>query len=399
MLTDAVLEWLNILLRWAHVMFGILWIGTSFFFIWLEASLRKREGQAPGIAGESWMVHGGGFYLAEKYAIAPERMPPELHWFKYEAYFTFLTGFGLLVVVYYVGADAFLIDREKVALDQAWAIMLSAGSLAAGWFIYDAMVKSRLGERTGPLALALFVEIAAFAFFYHGIFSDRAAFLHVGALIGTIMAASVFAVIIPNQKKAVADLLAGRRPDPRLGKQARQRSLHNNYLTLPVVFMMVSNHYPIVFSHPWSPFIALGIVLGGGLIRHYFNAADAGRLDWTAKAAVPAAVLVLAVLIAISSYRPGADGLEAGAVAFADIHPIVEQHCTTCHSATPTDPNFPQAPKGVIFDTPEQIRQHARNIEQQAVLSNIMPLGNVTGMTEEERRMLGAWIAAGAQLR
>ena len=202
-------------------MAGIAWIGTSFFFIWLEASLKKRAGQDPGIAGETWMVHGGGFYLAEKYAVAPERMPDELHWFKYEAYFTWLTGFLLLAVIYYFGADAFLIDRDKLPLDPAWAMILSAGSLAAGWFIYDGMCKSPLGQKTGPLALALFVEIAAFTFFYHGVFSDRAAFLHVGALIGTIMAASVFFIIIPNQKKVVADL--HRRAQARPGARGSRR--------------------------------------------------------------------------------------------------------------------------------------------------------------------------------
>jgi uncharacterized membrane protein len=195
--TAALLEWLNAALRWAHVMAGIAWIGTSFHFIWLDASLKKRHGQDPGIAGESWMVHGGGFYLAEKYSVAPARMPEELHWFKYEAYFTWLTGFLLLIVIYYFGADAFLIDRDKMPLDPARAVLLSAGSLAAGWFIYDRLCKSELGQRTGPLAVALFIEIALFTFFYHGVFSDRAAFLHVGALIGTIMAASVFFVIIP----------------------------------------------------------------------------------------------------------------------------------------------------------------------------------------------------------
>jgi uncharacterized membrane protein len=396
-MTAAAIEWLNILLRWAHVMFGILWIGTSFFFIWLEASLKRREGQPADIAGESWMVHGGGFYLAEKYVVAPERMPPELHWFKYEAYFTWITGFLLLIVVYYFGAEAFLIDRRKVPLDPAWAIMLSAGSLAVGWFIYDRMCRSSLGGRTGLLTLALFVQIALFTFFYHGVFSDRAAFLHVGALIGTLMAASVFAVIIPNQKKVVADLMAGRKPDPRLGKQARQRSLHNNYLTLPVIFFMVSNHYPIVFGHPWSPLIALGIVLGGGLIRHFFNSADAGTLDWTAKAAVPASVVLVIALVALTGYRPGAPA-QAGAVAFADIHPIIEKHCVACHSAAPSNPDFPEAPKGVAFDTPQEVRTHARLIQQQAVLSDIMPLGNLTGMTEAERQALGAWIAAGAKV-
>jgi uncharacterized membrane protein len=342
------------------------------------------------------MVHGGGFYLAEKYRVAPERMPDELHWFKYEAYFTWITGFLLLAVIYYLGAEAFLIDREKLPLDPAWAIILSAGSLAAGWFIYDWMCKSDIGKSRGVLAIALFVEIAVFTFFYHGIFSDRAAFLHLGAMIGTIMAASVFFVIIPNQKIVVADLIAGRAPDPALGIEAGQRSLHNNYLTLPVIFLMISNHYPIVFGHPWSPLIALGIVLAGGLVRHFFNVANHGIVTTAALASIPAAIAVIIVLIMISGYRPGAPA--AGAVAFADIHPIIETHCNACHSAHPTNPDFPEAPKGVAFDTPEEIRRFAGQIEQQAVLSDIMPLGNPTGMTENERTSLGAWIQAGARV-
>jgi uncharacterized membrane protein len=396
-MTAIILEWLNALLRWAHVMTGIAWIGTSFFFIWLEASLKRRDGQDPGIAGETWMVHGGGFYLAEKYAVAPERMPDELHWFKYEAYFTWITGFLLLAVVYYFGADAFLIDKDKVSLDPVWASLLSAGSLVAGWFIYDGLCRSPLGSKTGPLAVALFIEIAAFTFFYHGVFSDRAAFLHVGALIGTIMAASVFFVIIPNQKIVVADLIAGREPDARLGQQAGQRSLHNNYLTLPVIFMMISNHYPILFGHPWSPLIALGIVVAGGLIRNFFNITNHGVVTTAAIASIPAAIVVVVVLVAITSYRPGAGAV--GEVSFAEVHAIVEKHCTSCHSATPTNADWPEAPKGVMLDTPEEIRRYAAKIAQQSVLSDIMPLGNTTGMTEEERRRLGAWIAQGARTR
>ncbi len=397
-MSAAILEWLNAVLRWAHVMTGIAWIGTSFFFIWLEASLKKRDGQDPGIAGETWMVHGGGFYLAEKYAVAPDRMPDELHWFKYEAYFTWITGFLLLAVIYYFGADAFLIDKEKIPLDPAWAIVLSAGSLAAGWFIYDGLCKSPLGQKRGPLAVALFIEIAAFTFFYHGVFSDRAAFLHVGSLIGTIMAASVFFVIIPNQKIVVADLIAGRKPDPALGKEAAERSLHNNYLTLPVIFMMISNHYPIMFGHPWSPLIALGIVVVGGLIRHFFNVTNHGILTTVALASIPAAVAVVIVLIMITAYRPGAAPITGGA-SFADIHPIIEKHCIQCHSATPANKDYPAAPKGVALDTLEEIRLYASKIEQQTVLSDIMPLGNTTGMTREERARLGAWIEQGAKAR
>jgi uncharacterized membrane protein len=325
-------------------------------------------------------------------------MPDELHWFKYEAYFTLLTGLMLLFVIYYLGADAFLIDRDKVALDPVWASLLSAGSLAAAWFIYDAMIRSPLGQKTGWMAFWLFVEIAAFTFFYHGVFSDRAAFLHVGAMIGTIMAASVFFVIIPSQKKVVADLIAGRKPDPELGKQAGQRSLHNNYLTLPVIFFMVSNHYPAMFGHPWAPFIALGIVVAGALIRHFFNVTNHGIVTRAAIASIPAAALVIIVLIVVTAYRPD-QGAAVGEVTFTDIQPIVAKHCVTCHSATPSHEGFAEAPKGVAFDTAEALRVHAEMIRKQAVLSDIMPLGNETGMTERERRMLGAWIDQGANLQ
>ena len=396
-MTAAIIDWLNALLRWAHIMAGIAWIGSSFFFIWLEASLKQREGQAPGIAGETWMVHGGGFYLAEKYAVAPERMPDELHWFKYEAYFTWITGFLLMIVIYYFEAEAFLIDRDKVPLDPVWASVLSAGSLAAAWFVYDAMLRSPLGEKTGWLAFWLFVEIAAFTFFYHGVFSDRAAFLHVGAMIGTIRAASVFLVIIPNQKTVVADLIAGRKPDPALGRQAGQRSLHNNYLTLPVIFFMISGHYPAMFGHPWSPFIALGIVVAGTLVRHFFNVSNHGIVTRAAIASIPAAVFVVIVLIAVTAYRPDRGGAR-GNVAFGDVQPIVAEHCVSCHSASPSHEGFPEPPKGVAFDTAEEIRLHAETIKKQTVLSDIMPLGNETGMTERERQMLGAWIDQGARL-
>jgi uncharacterized membrane protein len=298
-------------------------------------------------------------------------------------------------VIYYFGADAFLIDKDKIPLDPLWAVVLSIGSFVAGWFIYDALCTSPLGQKTGPLATAVFIEIAVFTFFYHSVFSDRAAFLHIGALIGTIMSASVFFIIIPSQKIVVADLIAGRKPDPRLGKQAGQRSLHNNYLTLPVIFMMISNHYPILFGHPWSPLIALGIVIAGGLIRHFFNVTNHGIVTTAALASIPAAIAVIVVLMMVSGYRPGT--ATTGSVSYADIQLIVAKHCLPCHSASPTNKDYPEAPKGVKFDTAEELRVHAAHIEQQAVLSDIMPLGNTTGMTEGERRLLGAWIEQGAK--
>ncbi len=397
-MTSAILDWANALLRWAHIMAGIAWIGSSFFFIWMEAALKRRPEHSDDIAGEVWMVHGGGFYLAEKYKVAPARMPDELHWFKYEAYFTLLTGLMLLFVIYYLGANAFLIDREKVPLSPVWASLLSVGSLAAAWFIYDAMIRSPLGQKTGWMAFWLFVEIAAFTFFYHGVFSDRAAFLHVGAMIGTIMASSVFFVIIPSQKKVVADLIAGRKPDPELGKQAGQRSLHNNYLTLPVIFFMVSNHYPAIFAHPWAPFIALGIVVAGALVRHFFNVTNHGIVTRAAIASIPAAALVIIVLIGVTAYRPDQKAA-AGEVTFAEVQPIISKHCVMCHSSSPTHEGFTEAPKGVELDAAEEIRLHAEMIKKQAVLSDIMPLGNETGITKRERQMLGAWIDQGAKLQ
>ncbi|SER03728.1 Uncharacterized membrane protein [Faunimonas pinastri] len=401
------LEWLNAILRWAHIMVGFGWIGTSFYFIWLDYSLRRKAGMSEQLAGESWSVHGGGFYRVEKYKVAPEHLPEELHWFKYEAYFTFVTGFLLLAVIYYFGAHAFLIDRNKVDLTSAEAIAISVISLAAGWLIYNTLVRL-LSTRTVPLAIAVFILIAIAAFFYHAIFTDRAAFLHLGAFIGTIMAASVFMVIIPNQRKVVASLMKGETPDPRLGMQAKQRSLHNNYLTLPVIFMMISNHYPVIFGHPWAPFLALGIVIAGGLVRHYFNMVDAGKVDWKAKAAIPASILLIIVLAVVSYYRPdrtnvaGKDQSGAAAaaqgVAFADVQHVVQTRCVVCHSATPSSQDFTEAPKGLMFDTPQEMKLHAQEMKQQAVLSDNMPLGNMTNMTPDERKLLGAWIDQGAKI-
>lgn len=392
----AIWEWINLGLRWFHVMAGITWIGSSFLFIMLESGLRKRAGQPDGVEGDIWLVHGGGFYRAEKFRVAPEKMPDELVWFKYEAYFTWLTGFLLLAVIYYAGAEAFLIDRNKVDWAPWEAIAVSAGSLAAGWIIYDQLCKSLLRDRTALLAIAVFVLVVAATLFYSAVFTDRAAYLHIGAFIGTLMAGSVFFTIIPNQKIVVADLVAGRKPDPALGRQAFQRSLHNNYLTLPVVFLMISSHYPIVFGHPWSPFIAIGIVIAGGLIRHVFNTHHKGPLDDTARAAIPL-TLMLVVALALLTGNRGVISVE-GTVPFSNVDGLVRTHCVSCHSARPTNPDFPEAPKGVALDTPDEIRKHAAAINQQVVLSDIMPLGNESEMTENDRARLGAWIAQGAQV-
>jgi len=396
-MTAALLEWLELLLRWAHVMVAILWIGISFLFIWLDDSLRRRPGQPGGLAGDSWLVHGGGFYRAEKYRLAPEGLPAELHWFRYEAYLTWLSGFLLLAVVYYLGAEAYLIDRAKLDLAPWQAIVLSTGSLVGGWVVYDLLCRSLLGRRTGPLAAAVFALIAAAAYFYLSVFSDRAAFLHVGAFIGTLMAASVFFVIIPNQKVAVAELMAGRRPDPALGEAAKQRSLHNNYLTLPVVFFMISGHYPLVFSHEWSWAIALAIVAGGALARHAWARMELGGLGSWGGAALGGAAALAVLAIGVTAWRTQSPSA-GGTVRFAEARAIVAAHCTSCHAADPAHRGFAEPPRGVALETPQDMRHHAEAIRRQAVLSHAMPLGNETGMTEAERARLGAWIAQGAPL-
>ncbi len=395
-MTSLLFDWANLLIRWAHVLAGIMWIGTSFYFIWLDSSLRKRKAD-DAIAGESWMVHGGGFYQVEKYLVAPEKLPEELHWFKYEAYFTWLTGFALMAIVYYWGAEAFLINPSVMELSVREAIGISLMSLLAGWIVYDLLCRMPIGNHTGLLAVAVFALIAAACIGYPQVYSGRAAYLHIGAFIGTIMAANVLFVIIPGQKKTVAALLKGEVPDPAYGKQAKQRSLHNNYLTLPVLFMMISNHYPIVFGHDLSWMIALGIVIAGGLIRHFFNQFDSGNLTNSGRFALPAAVLAILALIVVTASRIelSADGEP---VAFADVQTIVAQRCLSCHSAAPTNEAFEEAPGGVMFDTAASIAQYADQIVSQSVLTDTMPLGNLTEMTAEERTLLGTWVAQGAHI-
>jgi uncharacterized membrane protein len=396
-MTSFLLDWASLLLRWTHIMVGIMWIGTSFYFIWLDSSLRKRAGRDERIAGESWQVHGGGFYQVEKYTVAPDTMPEELHWFKYEAYFTWLTGFGLMAIIYYWGAEAFLINPNVMPLTPLQAIGLSVGSLFAGWVFYDLLCRSPIGKNTALLALGLFVLIAAATICYTQFFSGRAAFLHVGALIGTIMAANVFFIIIPNQKKTVAALMEGRTPDPSYGAQAKQRSLHNNYLTLPVLFMMISNHYPIVFGHDLSWAIALGIIVAGGMIRHFFNQHESGTLNWTGQVALPLGGLAIVALIFVTGSRLTMGSSEA-TVDFADVQRVIGLRCQSCHAETPLDLAFEEPPAGVVFDTPQDIARFADQIVAQAVLTDTMPLGNMTEMTDEERGLLGAWVAQGANI-
>jgi uncharacterized membrane protein len=385
------LDWANLLLRWAHMIAGIAWIGTSFYFIALDFSLRKSPGLPAGVAGEAWEVHGGGFYHVRKYLSAPETLPKDLIWFKWEAYLTWVTGFLLLVVLYYLQAETYLIDPAVAALSAWQAIGLSVASLAAGWLLYTALCRSPIGRHTGLLAACLFVMLLAFSYFYTQVYSGRGAFIHIGALIGTIMAANVFMVIIPNQRRITAALLKGGKPDPALGAMGKQRSLHNTYLTLPVLAMMISNHFPMVTDHAHAWLLAGLVILGGGLARHYLVRTEVGDrqedIAWTLP--LIGAALAFALLIT----EPQKLLLFQGEVADSEALAIVQARCATCHAASPTDTTIRTAPKGVHLETLADLKRYAAQIGTQAVKNKAMPLGNRTGMTEEERAKLGTWIA------
>ena len=384
-------EWLNLLIRWAHMVVSIGWIGTSFYFMALDYTLSKRERMNPGVLGTAWQVHGGGFYHVEKYTVAPATLPDVLHWFKWEAYLTWATGFGLLIVQYYFHAEAFLIDPGVMALEPWQAIAISIASLAAGWFIYDGLCRTKLGENTTLLALAVFALILIASVLYTKVFSGRGAFIHVGALVGTIMAVNVFGVIVPNQKKMIAQMIAGQAPDPRYGEIGKQRSIHNNYLTLPVLLMMVSQHYPFLFTHPQSWLVVALILLSGGFIRHMLNRIDAGddwdRYGWT----VPAAAMALITAIYVTA--PAPRGTTGGAVTDAEAQAIIGKHCLMCHAHNPSHPAFKEPPKNVALETVPEMRRFAQQIYMQTVQNRAMPLGNQTGMTDDERDALGRWVS------
>ncbi len=390
--------WLNMAIRWLHVITGIAWIGSSFYFVWLDNNLEDPKKPKKGMSGELWAVHGGGFYHKQKYAVAPEEMPDNLHWFKWEAYFTWMSGFALLAVIYYYGADLFLIDKTKADLSQFQAIGISLASIIGGWLVYDGLCRSPLRNNNKLLGLIWFSLLTAAAYGLSLVFSDRAAYLHVGVIVGSAMAFNVFMIIIPNQKKVVASLIAGENPDPRLGQIGKQRSLHNNYMTLPVLLLMVSNHYPMTFSNPYAWVILAGLGVVGVLIRHFFNLRHKG----VNSPALPISAAVLFILIAIFAGEMDARSKAAltpsTAVSFNQVQAVVTKHCVSCHAASPSHELFEEAPGGVSLETPAFIHQYAPRIMEQAVKSDIMPLGNETEMTEEERAILGAWIEAGAKV-
>jgi uncharacterized membrane protein len=396
------LDWLNLVVRWSHMIAGISWIGASLYFVWLDNHLTPPKDAADagnGVYGELWAVHGGGFYHSQKFMTGPHNEPltQDLHWFKWEAYTTWLSGIALLAVGDWADAGTLMIDRSVRALTPVQAITISIASLAVGWFGYDALC--RIFGRTPKVlaaAVALFVLAADWALFHT--FGARAAYLHVGAMIGTIMVANVYFVIIPGQRAMLAQIRAGQTPDPAPGINGKIRSVHNTYLTFPVLFIMISNHFPQTYASAHGWLVLAAISVAGVLARHFFVLADKAR--YAPALLVAAALVLFATAWSVAPRDAGTFGQKGAApVAFAAIAPIVAQRCAVCHAAHPTQPGFSTAPQGVLLDTPDHIASNAQRIYAQAVASHAMPIGNVTGITDAERAKLGAWIAGGAVLQ
>ena len=387
--------WANLAIRWLHLIAGVAWIGSSFYFMWLDSHLKPpKVPRGEGVAGELWSVHSGGFYHQMKFMVAPSDMPEELHWFKWEAYTTWISGFLLLSLIFYVGADLNLIDRSKADLASWQAIGLGLATLVAGWLVYDGLCRSPVGQNLKLFGIVWFGVLTAAAYGLTRVFSDHGAFMHVGAIIGTVMAANVFMIIIPNQRKVVAQVLAGQAPDPSLGKQAKQRSVHNNYMTLPVLFIMISNHYPMIFAAPLNWLWLAGLGITGVTIRHFFNLKNAGRME--PQVLLYGALAFLTVAALNMSARPKPATITA-VPTYGAVRLIVDKHCVSCHAAHPTHRAYPAAPNGVMFDTTDALQKYAPKIYERAVATHSMPLSNETGMTDIERAQLGAWIKAGAK--
>jgi uncharacterized membrane protein len=399
------MEWLNLVARWLHVIVGIAWIGASFYFVWLDNNIRPpapgSDLEKKGVAGELWAVHGGGFYNPQKYTVAPHELPEELHWFKWEAYATWLSGFALLLIVYYFNASSMMIDKSVADLAPWQAIGIGLGTLIVGWIVYDALCRSPLGKHDVWFGVVMFGFVTAVAFVLSTLLSGRAVYIHIGAMIGTIMAANVLTMIIPGQKKMVAAMREGKIPDAIHGIRGKQRSVHNNYFTLPVVFIMISNHYAMTYNHAANWLVLAAIIAAGVLIRHFFNLRHGGRTAWGYPAAGIAILLLVAILIAPKP--PASASTDAGSAAaakgpsFSQVQAILDNRCIACHAAMPTQAGFATAPAGIMLDRAELIRQHKDKIYMQVVQLKAMPLANLTKMTDEERTVIASWYQAGAK--
>ncbi len=393
------LEFLSMLVRWLHIIAGVAWIGSSFYFIWLDNSLDApapgSDAAQKGVGGELWAVHGGGFYNPQKYLVAPAALPEKLHWFKWEAYTTWLSGTALLVLVYWLKAGTMMVDGNVRALTPLQAVGIGAASMAGSWLVYDLLCRSPLGKREGLLGLVVFFLMGALAWGLSRLLGGRAMFIHVGTAIGTIMAANVFFIIIPGQRRMVAAMKAGQTPNPADGKRAKQRSVHNNYFTLPVLFIMISNHYASTYAHAGNWAILVLMMAAGVAIRHFFNRKHKGVYAWQYPA-------LGAGLLGVVAWMTQPRVIELppveGEITFNRVRAIVGQHCIQCHSPQPTFPGYTQPQAGVLLHTPADLVQNAPRLYQQVVVTRIMPLGNLTKMTDQERAVLAAWVQAGAKM-
>jgi uncharacterized membrane protein len=388
------MEWLNIVVRVMHITFGIAWIGASFYFVFLENALNRTDNVRDELAGNLWAVHGGGFYYLEKYKVAPKTLPKNLHWFKYEAYFTWVSGFALLFIIYYFNASAMLIDSNVLKLTTIQAISISIGSFVAAWLIYDGLCKSPLVKKPFLFVITGIILLTGFAYFYSHVFSGRAAFIHFGAMIGSIMVANVFFVIIPSQKAMVNAAKKGELPDASKGKKALFRSIHNNYFTLPVLFVMVSNHFPSTFGNQYQWAVLAAISLGAAGIKHWLNLREQGRLSiWI----MPVSVLLLLAVAYVTA--PQLSNTKCREVSFSEVNNIIQQRCIRCHSSKPSDEVYTAAPNGVKYDTPLEIVNKKELILQRVVITKTMPQNNKTNMTLEERDLIRCWIEQGASIK
>ncbi len=381
-------EWANLLLRWVHFIVGVAWIGASFYFNWLENNL-DRTVRDEETAGSLWAIHGGGFYHLKKFNTGPAELPPVLHWFKWEAYATWLSGFFLLAVIYYFNAKLFLIAPSAPALSAGKAIALGVAAVLGSWFVYDALCRSRLQRTPRLLAICVFAALVLLAWALSGVFSGRAAYIHVGAAIGTMMAGNVFFVIIPAQKEMVAALAQNQPPDARHGAAGLLRSRHNNYLTLPVLLIMISGHFPSTYGHAWNWAVLALVSVAGLCARHYFNVHKSSR---AAIVLLPLALLLMAGLAWMTAPQtPRQTTSPASAIATARIVPIIQSRCAGCHSLTPTIPGFSAPPAGLMLESVSAIELNAARIFTTAAVTKSMPVGNLTGMTAAERELIAAW--------
>ena len=398
-ISPLLFDWLDLIVRWIHVIVGIAWIGTSFYFNWLDSRLDK-DIDKENIEGELWSVHSGGFYNIHKLKEPPKKFPKELHWFKWEAYTTWISGFVLLIIVYYLNAEGLMIDKNVNDITPFTAIIISIIFLISSWFLYDLLCKSKLLNQTALFTTICFIISVIVCYFLTKIYGSRAAYIHVGASLGTIMALNVFRVIIPSQKNMVNAALSNQKPDMSMANSAKTRSIHNNYMTLPVLFIMISAHYPFTYGHKYNWLILALISVIGALVRHYFNLRNKKQYKpWI----LPVAAIGMALLIFYTALpkiisNQNNDVLSNEKISFIEINNIIKYRCSVCHAKNPTAEGIDSPPKGIVFDSAEDILNNLSIIQSQAIDSDVMPPGNMTGITQQERDKLLLWIQQGADI-